>query len=85
MPDKLRKRIFLFYAAGVLNLVIGGYILLAGRSFLPEDKVTMLILFFFGFAAVDFWMPSMLKKKWVQEQQKLEQQGSATGASPPQT
>lgn len=83
MPDKLKKRIILFYAAGVLNLLIGGYILLAGRSFLPEDKITMLMLFFLGFAAVDFWMPTVLKKKWLQEQQKLEQQGGAAGTSPP--
>ncbi len=85
MPEKLKKRIFLFYAAGVLNLLIAGYILLAGRGFLPEDKITMLLLFFLGFAAVDFWMPVMLKKKWVQEQQKSGQPGDATGTSPPQT
>ena len=85
MPDKLKKRIALFYAAGVLNLLIGAYILLAGRSFLPEDKITMLMLFFLGFAAVDFWMPVMLKKKGAREQEKLEQQGGAKDASPPQT
>jgi hypothetical protein len=87
MPDKLKKRIYMFYAAGVVNLLIGGYILLAGRSFLPEDKVTMLILFFLGFAAVDFWMPVMIKKKWVEDQKKCDQQRNALGnqsVPPPQ-
>jgi hypothetical protein len=83
MPDKLKKRIYMFYAAGVVNLLIGSYILLAGRSFLPDDKINMLILFFLGFAAVDFWMPLMIKKKWAEEQKKLEQQRNAPGSAPP--
>lgn len=81
MPDRLKKRIYMFYAAGVINLLIGGYILLAGRSFLPEDKITMLLLFFLGFAAVDFWMPQMMKKKWQEDQKKFAQQQQTTGAS----
>ena len=79
MDDKKRKRIYMFYAAGVLNLLIGGYVLFFGRSFLPEDKILMLILFFLGFAAVDFWMPVMIKKKWAADQAKLEQQRRAMG------
>ena len=81
MDDKLRKRIIMFYAAGVVNLLIGGYILFFGRSFLPEDKITMLILFFLGFAALDFWMPQMMKKKWAQDQARLEAQRRAIGMS----
>lgn len=77
MDDKLKKRIITFYAAGVVNLLIGGYILLFGRSFLPEDKILMLILFFLGFAAVDFIMPNMIKKKWAADQAKLEEQRRA--------
>ena len=89
MNDKLKKRIYMFYAAGVVNLLIGGYILLFGRGFLPEDKITMLILFFLGFAALDFWMPVMIKKKAAQDQAALEQQRRALGTqgaqSPPKT
>ena len=89
MNDKLKKRIYMFYAAGVVNLLIGGYILLFGRGFLPEDKITMLILFFLGFAALDFWMPVMIKKKAAQDQAALEQQRRAMGTpgaqSPPKT
>ena len=83
MDDKLKKRIIMFYAAGVVNLLIGGYILLFGRSFLPEDKILMLILFFLGFAAVDFIMPNMIKKKWAADQAKLEAQRKALGTSQP--
>lgn len=83
MPDKLKKRIYLFYAAGVVNLVIGAYILFFGRSFLPDDKITMLILFFLGFAALDFWMPAMMKKKWLEEQKKFDQQRKAMHTQPP--
>jgi hypothetical protein len=86
MDDKLRKRIIMFYAAGVVNLLIGVYILFFGRDFLPEDKLTMLILFFLGFAALDFWMPVMMKKKWAQDQARLEEQrrALASRAHPPQ-
>ena len=74
MDDKTKKRIYLFYAAGVVNLLIGAYVLLFGRSFLPEDKILMLILFFLGFAAVDFIMPLMIKKKWESDQAAREAQ-----------
>lgn len=82
MDDKLRKRIIMFYAAGVVNLLIGVYILFFGRDFLPEDKLTMLILFFLGFAALDFWMPVMMKKKWAQDQARLEEQRRALASRP---
>lgn len=79
MNDKTKKRIYMFYAAGVVNLLIGAYILFFGRDFLPEDKITMLILFFLGFAGVDFWMPVMIKKKAAQDQARLEEQRRAMG------
>ena len=82
MDDKLKKRILMFYAAGVVNLLLGAYVLFFGHGFLPEDKVTMLILFFLGFAALDFWMPEMMKKKWKQDMAKLEAQRKSLGAQP---
>jgi hypothetical protein len=79
MNDKTKKRIYMFYAAGVVNLLIGAYVLFFGRSFLPEDKITMLVLFFLGFAALDFWMPVMIKKKAAQDQATLDAQRKAMG------
>ena len=80
MDDKTKKRIYLFYAAGVVNLLIGAYVLFFGRGFLPEDKILMLILFFLGFALLDFWMPIMIKKKWAADQAKREAQQRAMGS-----
>jgi hypothetical protein len=77
MNDKTKKRIYMFYAAGVVNLMIGVYVLFFGRSFIPEDKITMLLLFFLGFAAVDFWMPILIKKKAAQDLAILEAQRKA--------
>ena len=70
MDERLRKRIIMFYLAGIINLVLGLYVLFAGSSVLPADKVMMLSLFFFAFAAVDFYFPYMMKKKWRAEQEK---------------
>jgi hypothetical protein len=81
MDGKLKKRIIMFYSAGVVNLLIGIYVLFFGRSFLPDDKITMLILFFLGFAAIDFWMPQMIKKKAAEELAKQEALRQGTGAS----
>jgi hypothetical protein len=89
MNDKTKKRIYMFYAAGVVNLLIGAYVLFFGRSFIPEDKITILLLFFLGFAAVDFLMPVMIKKKAAQDLAMLEEQRKSMGKqgaqSPPQS
>lgn len=81
MDDRLKKRVFMFYAAGVVNLLIAVYILFFGREFLPEDKITMLLLFFLGFAMVDFWMPMMMKKKAARDLAQLEAQRKAMAAA----
>jgi hypothetical protein len=45
--------------------------------------VRWLALFFFAFAAVDFWFPRVLKKKWAEAQAKLDaqRQGEAQAKS----
>jgi uncharacterized membrane protein len=72
MDPRLRKRIMMFYLAGVINAFLGLYVVIEGRAFLPADTVRWLALFFFAFAAVDFWFPSVLKKKWHEAQAKLD-------------
>lgn len=74
LNPRLKKRIFAFYFAGVVNLVLGLYVLFAGASFLPRSTMLTMVVFFFGFAAVDFYFPKMLKKKWLAEQKQLEEQ-----------
>jgi protein-S-isoprenylcysteine O-methyltransferase Ste14 len=66
MDPRLKKRIALFYLAGVINAFLGLYVVIEGRGFLPPDTVRWLALFFFTFAAVDFWFPRVLRKKWEQ-------------------
>ncbi|MGE5525506.1 MAG: hypothetical protein ACM3SS_17470 [Rhodospirillaceae bacterium] len=70
MDEKLKRRIVMFYMAGVINLVLGLYVLFQGGNFLDPSKVTTLSLFFFAFAAVDFYFPYAMKKKWRDEQAK---------------
>lgn len=83
MDERLKKRIFLFYAAGVVNLLMAVAVLLFGRGVVPDDKLTMILAFFLGFAALDFWMPHMMKKKWREDQAKLEAQRAALNSQSP--
>jgi len=77
MDPRLKKRIMLFYMAGVINAFLGLYVVIEGRAFLPPDTLRWLALFFFTFAAVDFWFPRMLRKKWEEAQAQLAAQRGA--------
>ena len=72
MDPRLKKRILMFYVAGVINAFLGLYVVIEGRAFLPPETVRWLALFFFAFAAVDFWFPRVLRKKWAEAQAQLE-------------
>ncbi|MBI2509914.1 MAG: hypothetical protein HYV99_08115, partial [Betaproteobacteria bacterium] len=74
MDERLRKRIILFYLGGILNVFLGLYVAIEGVSFLPADTVRWLVLFFFIFAAVDFYFPRAMKKKWQEDQARLSAQ-----------
>jgi uncharacterized membrane protein len=77
MDPRLKKRIVMFYVAGVINALLGLYVVIEGRAFLAPDTVRWLALFFFAFAAVDFWFPQMLRKKWEEAQAQLAAQRGA--------
>ena len=79
MDEKLKKRIMMFYVAGVINAFLGVYVVIEGRAFLPPETARWLALFFFTFAAVDFWFPRVLRKKWQEAQDKLNAQRAASG------
>ena len=74
LDERLKKRILMFYLAGVINAFLGLYVVIEGRAFLPPETVRWLALFFFAFAAVDFWFPRVLKKKWLEERARQEMQ-----------
>lgn len=79
MPDRMKKRIYLFYIAGVVNLLMALAVLIFGRGVVPDDKIMWIVAFFTGFAAIDFWMPMMMKKKWAEDVQKYQEQQKAKG------
>lgn len=85
MDERLKKRIYAFYFAGALNLVLGGWVLLFGGD-LKQGVRMIMLFFFFGFAALDFWFPSQLKKKYEEqkaqfERMQREQAGAAEKAA----
>ena len=71
MDERLRKRIVAFHLGGILNVFLGLYAAIEGISFLPADTVYWLMVFFFVFAAVDFYFPYAMKKKWREDQARL--------------
>lgn len=86
LDAKLKKRIYAFYFAGLLNLVLGFWVLLYGGE-LAQGTRTVMMLFFFGFAAVDFWMPYQMKKKYAEYQAealRLQQEQAGKAAGGPQ-
>ena len=83
MDERLKKRILMFYLAGVINAFLGLYVAIEGRAFLPPETVRWLALFFFVFAAVDFWFPRVLKKKWLEAKAKLDAQRQASAEKNP--
>jgi hypothetical protein len=82
VDERLRKRILAFYFAGVVNVVLGVYVLLAGAAHMGSGTALLVALFFLGFAAVDFYFPQIIKKKWREQQAQLGGQArSPDGAS----
>ena len=68
MDERLKRRMLLFYFAGTVNLLLGGYVLVYGGGFLENDKVMILSFFVLAFAAVDFYFPYAMKRKWRADQ-----------------
>lgn len=73
MDERLKKRMMWFYFAGVVNLVLGVYVLIEGPALMGMGTAMLIALFFLGFAAVDFWFPRLMKKQWLAEQERLRQ------------
>ena len=76
MDDKLKRKIMMFYVGGIVNAMLGLYVLIEGLSFLPADTARTLAIVFFLFAAVDFYMPYSLKNKWLADHADKQGQGT---------
>jgi hypothetical protein len=75
--DKLKWRITAFFFGGVINGILGLYVIVSGASFLPPDTARMLAIVFLVFTAVDFYFVFTLKKRLRAEIEKR-----APGAGP---
>ena len=67
MDEKLKKRIAMFYIGGLINAMLGLYVLVEGASFLPPDTARILVAVFLAFAVVDFYFIYAIRKKWLAE------------------
>ena len=76
MDDKLKRKIMLFYVGGIINALLGLFVLIEGLSFLPPDTARTLGIIFFVFAAVDFYLPYSLKQRWLANNPGKQEQGS---------
>jgi uncharacterized membrane protein len=65
MDEKLKRRIVAFYAGGIINALLGLYVLIEGFAFLPASTARWLAIVFLVFAAVDFYFPYALKQRWL--------------------
>ena len=79
MDDKLKRKIMLFYVGGIINAMLGLYVLIEGLSFVPADTARTLAIIFFVFAAVDFYLPYSLKNKWLADHGGKEPPGGEPG------
>jgi uncharacterized membrane protein HdeD (DUF308 family) len=79
VDERLKKRMFWFYFAGVVNLVLGLYVLIEGPALMGSGTATIVALFFFAFAAVDFYFPRAMKRKWEEQMRMLGQQNNPSG------
>ena len=77
-PAHLQRRIALFYLLGVLNAFLGLYVLIEEVPSVPRTKALWIAAFFLVFAAVNFWFPYAMVRKWRAEQ---EQRAGQSGAS----
>ena len=82
MDERLKTRILAFQVAAVINLALGLYVLIAGPGFLPQNTVFWLALFFLRFAAVGFWVPRGLEKRWPEMMAKHAEEQRARGQKP---
>ena len=71
MDPRIQKRIALFYLGGVINTFLGLYVLIEGTALMSREKALWLVAFFLVFAAIDFWFPHAMKKKWRADQERL--------------
>jgi len=64
MHPQLKRRIFMFYFAAGINLVMAIWVMSAGSGHASAGVLTMISLMFLFFAFVNFYFAKHLRKKW---------------------
>lgn len=75
MDERMKRRIVVFYVGGVINGLLGLYVLIEGVKFLPPETARWVGIVFLVFAAVDFYFPYVIRKKWLAENAGKQTQG----------
>ena len=77
----VKKRIFMFYFAAGLNLMMGLYVISAGGGVVAGGMLTVITLVFLGFAALNFFVARSLSKRLEEQlrQLRMNQAEQATG------
>lgn len=76
MDKKLKTRITMFYIFGIINLMLGLYVLIEGPSFMPSGSIRSLVILFFLFAAANLYYPYAIRKKWMEDNAGKQVQGN---------
>ena len=61
-PEKLRKRVLLFYFAAGVNLLMALWVGSVGATQAGSGPVAMVTLVFIGFAGINYYMARKLQK-----------------------
>ena len=78
MDEQLKRKILLFNIGGIVNALLGLYVLFEGSNFLAPDTARTLAIIFFVFTALDFYLPYSLKKRWQAAQQSAQADRKST-------
>lgn len=63
LHKKLRRRLYMFYFAAVMNFVMALWVMSAGGQVASGTR-TVIVVIFLGFAALNYYMAKKLRAQW---------------------
>jgi hypothetical protein len=77
MDPRLRRRIWMFNFAAIVNAIMGVFVLSSGAS--AGGTLTLVSLIFFAFAVGNYYMARLIRRQWDSwaEQQRRQRSGVA--------
>ena len=67
MDPKVRKRIWMFYFAAGINIVMAMYVVAVGSGYVPGGTLGLITVVFMGFAFLNFYLAKNLRKRWEEQ------------------